>query len=121
MRMATLLIGAQIALMSCAFATKGSAAGAVVVAPDRSIIFWSTRQPSVGAAVSIALGKCSARFGSCAVDKSYVNGCLGVARSPSHKVWGFAVRNSADEARLAAIGACAQNGARCGIQTVTCE
>jgi hypothetical protein len=121
MRMATVLIGAQIALLSCAFGTKAQAAGAVVVAPDRSVIFWSTRQPSVGAAVGIAMGKCKARFGSCAVDKSYVDGCLGVARSPSRKVWGFAVRTSIDEARLAAIGACAQNGARCEIQTLTCE
>jgi hypothetical protein len=121
MRMATLLIGAQIGLMSCAFGTAAQAAGAVIVSPDRSIIFWSTRQPSIDAAVSIAMGKCAARFGGCAVDKTYVNGCLGVSRSPNHKVWGFAVRMSPNEARLAAIGACAQNGASCEVQTVTCE
>ncbi|SED37181.1 protein of unknown function [Rhizobiales bacterium GAS188] len=121
MRMATLLIGAQIAAMSCAFGATAMAAGAVVVSPDRSVIYWSTRKPSVEAAVNIAMGKCKARFGSCAVDKSFVSGCLGVALSRKPNVWGFAVRPSANEARSAALGQCEQNGAKCATETVTCE
>lgn len=122
--LASLALTGQIAVLSSAIGTAAQAAGAVVVSSDRSVIYWSTRKPSVDAAVSKALGSCKARFPSCAVDKTFTTGCLGVAQSVpgnGRKVWGYALRPTADEARSVAIGQCAQSGASCAIQTVSCE
>ncbi|MFI5014842.1 MAG: DUF4189 domain-containing protein [Hyphomicrobiales bacterium] len=110
------------ALMATAFSgTSAMAAGAVVVAPDRSVLFWSLHQRSVGIAVDLAMSSCAARFTSCTIGRTFDHGCLGVARSPNHRVWGYAARDTPGEARLAAIGQCAQYGASCMIQIVSCE
>ena len=114
----------QIGFLGCALGTAAQAAGAVVVSADRSVIYWSTRKPSIEAATNSALTSCKARFPNCAVDKTFTTGCLGVAQSvpgSPRKVWGYALRPSADEARSVAIGQCAQGGASCAIQTVSCE
>jgi hypothetical protein len=119
MRIVKLMIAA---LMATVLARTGAmAAGAVAVSPDRRVIFWSLHRPSVGVAVDLAMSNCAARFGGCTVGRTFNSGCLGVARSPDHHVWGYAVRDTASEARLAAIGQCAQNGASCLIQIVSCE
>ena len=122
--LAGIAIGGQIAFLGSTFATAAQAAGAVVVSADRSVIYWSTRKPSIEAATNSALTSCKARFPNCAVDKTFAKGCLGVARGvpgSGRNVWGYALRPTADEARSVAISQCAQGGASCAIQTVSCE
>jgi len=119
--LATRWLSAQLSVAMALAATSAMAAGAVATSPDRSVIFWSTHKSSVARATEAAMGNCTARFGKCTLDRTFNSGCLGVARSPGKPVWGFAVRPSKDEARLAAIGQCAQNGASCEIKAVSCE
>lgn len=115
------LVGVSFSAMAALSAAPAVAAGAVAISPDRSVIFWSVHKPTIGIAVDYAMSHCAAQFGSCRVDRTFGSGCLGVARSGNHRIWGFAIRNSPDEARLAGIGSCAQDGAACTIQTVSCE
>ena len=102
--------------------TAAVASGAVVIAPDRSIVFWSVNQPSVGVAVENALGSCRDQFGhGCSVFKTFDIGCLAVARPPSHMHWGVAIRDNPRDARFEAIGTCAKFAPDCHTQIVNCE
>jgi hypothetical protein len=101
---------------------SATASGAVVIAPDRSVVFWSVNQPSVGIAVENALGSCRAQFGpGCTVFKTFDSGCLAVARPPSHMHWGVAIRDNPHDARFEAIGTCAKFAPNCHTQIVNCE
>ena len=118
----TLLLTVGLFLAGSAAATDARAAGAVVIAPDRSVVFWSVHQPEVGVAVDRALHACAARFGGgCSVFQSFNSGCMAVARSPGHNHWGYALRDNPHDARFAAIGSCAQFAPDCHTQTVSCE
>lgn len=107
---------------SLAAPVSASASGAVVIAPDREVVFWSVNKPSVGIAVRNALGSCGAQFGpGCTVYKTFDSGCLAVARPPSHAHWGVAIRDNPREARFEAIGECAKYAPNCHTQIVNCE
>ncbi|MFI4996686.1 MAG: DUF4189 domain-containing protein [Hyphomicrobiales bacterium] len=108
-------------LMGPAAATSAMAAGAVVVAPDRSVVYWTVHKPSGDIAAHFAMSHCVAQFGGgCFVDKTFSYGCLGVASAPGPH-WGYAVRDTPGEARRAALDNCAQYSGYCRVKTVTCE
>jgi hypothetical protein len=70
-----------------------------------------------------AMEQCSDRFdGGCFVEKVYDYGCIAVARSNSHRRWGYAWRTSPGAASGAALEMCEETGSHtCSLQTTTCE
>jgi hypothetical protein len=102
---------------------EAMASGAVVSAPDKSVLFWSVHKPSGRYALHRAMEDCNAHFGGgCFVEKVYDYGCIAVARSNSHRRWGYAWRETADAASEAAMERCDETGSHsCSVQTTTCE
>jgi hypothetical protein len=113
----------QLAFAATLAAQAAMAAGAVVSSSDKTILFWSLHKPNEQIAVSIAMSQCRARFGGdCMLEKSFSHGCIAVARSNSHRRWGYAWRPAPEPARFAAMDACGETGSRsCSIQTTSCE
>jgi hypothetical protein len=116
------VLAAGLFLLGPGAVASAMASGAVVIAPDRSVVFWSVHQPDVGTAVENALRSCAAQFGGgCTVYKTFDSGCLAVARPPSHMHWGVAIRDNPHDARFTAIGTCAKFAPDCHTQVVSCE
>jgi hypothetical protein len=121
-RKALNVFAAGLFLMGSGAVTNAMASGAVVIAPDRSIVFWSVHKPDVGMAVESAMGMCRAQFGGgCTIFKTFDNGCVAVARPPSHQHWGVAIRDNPHDARYEALGTCAKFAPDCHTQVVSCE
>jgi uncharacterized protein DUF4189 len=120
MRAAT---GLQVVIAATLIANAAMASGAVVASPEKEALFWSLHQPNERMAINKAMSQCGERFGGgCFLEKSFNYGCLAVARSNSHRHWGYAWRESLTPARYGAMGACDDTGAHtCSIQTVGCE
>jgi hypothetical protein len=115
--------GLYIAVGATMIAQSAMAAGAVVSASDKTVLFWSVHKPSEEIAVGAAMSQCGARFGNdCMVEKAFSHGCIAVARSNSHRRWGYAWRPWPGPARNAAMEACDATGSHsCAIQTTSCE
>jgi hypothetical protein len=99
------------------------AAGAVVSSSDKTILFWSVHKPDEQTAIAAAMSQCGARFGGdCTVEKSFTRGCIAVARSNSHRHWGYAYRPWPQPAQYAAMESCDATGSHsCSIQMTNCE
>ena len=117
------IAGAQVALAATLIAHGAMAAGAVVASPDKSVLYWSLHKPDERTAINAAMSQCGGRFGGgCVLEKSFDHGCVAIARSNSHRHWGYAWREDAATAHDASIGACGNTGSRsCSIQTESCE
>jgi hypothetical protein len=117
------VVGLHVVLAATLTAQAAMASGAVVAAPDKSVLFWSLHKPSEQIAINVALSQCGERFGGgCFLEKSFSYGCIAVSRSNSHRRWGYAWRPSPEPAQYSAISACEATGAQsCSIQTTSCE
>ena len=115
--------GLHVAFAAMLTAQAAMASGAVVASRDKSVLYWSVHQPSERAAINNAMSQCGARFGGdCVLEKSFNEGCVAVARSNSHRHWGYAWRKWEGAARDAAMTACDETGSHsCEIQTAFCE
>jgi hypothetical protein len=104
-------------------ATSTMAAGAIVSSSDKTVLFWSVHKPNEEIATDAAMSQCSARFGGdCVLEKSFSRGCIAVARSNSHRHWGYAHRPWPQPARYAAMDSCDETGSHsCAIQMTSCE
>ena len=75
------------------------------------------------AAVDLAMSRCLDRYGSgCHVIKACGGGCLAIAQSSDgSRHSGWAVKYSAQQANLPAIGQCAKYGGSCHLDVGICE
>jgi Domain of unknown function (DUF4189) len=112
-----------VAFVATLSAQSAMAAGAVASSSDKTVLFWSVHKPSEEIATDAAMSQCSARFGGdCVLEKSFSGGCIAVARSNSHRHWGYAWRPWAGAARYAAMESCDETGSHsCAIQMTSCE
>ena len=117
------IAGLQVALATMLISHAAIAAGAVVEAPDKSVLYWSLDKPDERTAINAAMSQCGARFGGgCVLQKAFDHGCVAIARSNGHKRWGYAWREEAAAAHDAALGACGNTGSHsCSIQKEGCE
>jgi len=117
------IAGLQVALATMLISHAAIAAGAVVLAPDKSVLFWSLEKPDERTAINAAMSQCWARFGGgCVLQKSFDHGCVAIARSNSHRHWGYAWREDPAAAHDAALGACGNTGSHsCAMEKESCE
>jgi hypothetical protein len=111
-------------LLAATLTTQAAmAAGAVVSSSNKTILFWSVHKPNEEIATGAAMSQCSARFGGdCVLEKSFSRGCIAVARSNSHRHWGYAYRPWPQPAQYAAMESCDETGSHsCSIQMTSCE
>jgi Domain of unknown function (DUF4189) len=123
LRMIKSVVVMQVALAALLTAPTAMASGAVVSSSNKTVLFWSVHKPNEAIVISAAMSQCGAKFGGdCTLERSFNYGCIAVARSHSHRRWGYAWRPAPQPSRFAAMEACDETGSRtCEIQTTSCE